>query len=231
MKQKKSQDGEVVDGLPVVTDGRRARGARRRPVVPAVQAAALAATGFVAGAATVAVVSRHRTKQALKKRKSTARSARSSRRTRSWSTSTCCAGIERPRPRGRHAALGPFRLGPASLDGLTRRRGDGLVRLLHVDGEPVVVAVVRRRCSPRARAPRRRRATGIARMRFARRDRRRPGRVPRALPRRPGDRPRGPRAARGCACAATRTRGRRSTWAITEQLIDMPSARPRSSAA
>ena len=34
-----------------------------------------------------------------------------------------------------------FRLGPASLDGLTRRRGDGLVRLLHVDGAPVVVAV------------------------------------------------------------------------------------------
>ena len=38
-----------------------------------------------------------------------------------------------------------FRLGPPSLDGLTRRRGDGLVRLLHVDGAPVVVAVVRRR--------------------------------------------------------------------------------------
>jgi 3-methyladenine DNA glycosylase/8-oxoguanine DNA glycosylase len=32
-----------------------------------------------------------------------------------------------------------FRLGPPSLDGLTRRRGDGLVRLLHVDGSPVVV--------------------------------------------------------------------------------------------
>ena len=38
--------------------------------VPAVQVAALAATGFVAGAATVAVVSRHRTKRAAKKRKS-----------------------------------------------------------------------------------------------------------------------------------------------------------------
>ena len=37
---------------------------RPRRRVPAVQAAALAATGFVAGAATVAVVSRRRTKRA-----------------------------------------------------------------------------------------------------------------------------------------------------------------------
>jgi DNA-3-methyladenine glycosylase II len=34
-----------------------------------------------------------------------------------------------------------FRLGRASLDGLLRRRGDGLIRLMHVDGSPVVVAV------------------------------------------------------------------------------------------
>jgi hypothetical protein len=62
------QDAEVVDGLPVVTD---AGVLEERPsaAVPAVQAAALAATGFVAGAATVAVVSRHRTKKAAKKRK------------------------------------------------------------------------------------------------------------------------------------------------------------------
>jgi 3-methyladenine DNA glycosylase/8-oxoguanine DNA glycosylase len=33
-----------------------------------------------------------------------------------------------------------FRLGRASMDGLLRRRGDGLVRLLHVGGAPVVVA-------------------------------------------------------------------------------------------
>ena len=39
--------------------------------MPAVQAAALAATGFVAGAATVAVVSRRRTKRRAKKRKKT----------------------------------------------------------------------------------------------------------------------------------------------------------------
>jgi DNA-3-methyladenine glycosylase II len=35
----------------------------------------------------------------------------------------------------------PFRLGPPSLDGLLRRRGDGLMRLTHVAGDPVVVAV------------------------------------------------------------------------------------------
>ena len=59
-------DAEVVDGLPVVAADVELE--RARPVVvPARQAAALAATGFVAGAATVAVVSRHRTKKALKK--------------------------------------------------------------------------------------------------------------------------------------------------------------------
>ena len=34
-----------------------------------------------------------------------------------------------------------FRLGRASMDGLLRRRGDGLIRMLHAHGEPVVVAV------------------------------------------------------------------------------------------
>ena len=42
---------------------------RPAATVPAVQAAALAATGFVAGAATVAVVSRARTRRAARKRK------------------------------------------------------------------------------------------------------------------------------------------------------------------
>ena len=62
------QEGEVVDGLPVVTE---AGVLEERPAaaVPAVQAAALAATGFVAGAATVAVVSRARTRRAARKRK------------------------------------------------------------------------------------------------------------------------------------------------------------------
>lgn len=59
-----------------------------------------------------------------------------------------------------------FRLGPPSPDGLTRRRGDGLVRLLHVDGAPVVVAasgvVFAARAHEEAAA-----REGIARMRFA----------------------------------------------------------------
>jgi len=67
-------EGEVVDGLPVVAEdddtgvleGRLAPGGLS---VPTVHAAALAATGFVAGAATVAVVSRRRSRKAAKKRK------------------------------------------------------------------------------------------------------------------------------------------------------------------
>ena len=63
---------EVVDGLPVVTEGgvvQERPAAGSVVTVPAVQVAALAATGFVAGAATVAAVSRHRTKKAARKRK------------------------------------------------------------------------------------------------------------------------------------------------------------------
>jgi hypothetical protein len=56
-----SEEGEVVDGLPVVAEPRVLEPARVGQV-PAVQAAALAATGFVAGAATVAVVHRRRTR-------------------------------------------------------------------------------------------------------------------------------------------------------------------------
>ncbi len=59
-----------------------------------------------------------------------------------------------------------FRLGPPSLDGLTRRHGDGLVRLLHVDGAPVVVAVSGAVFAARAASEAVARA-GIARMRFA----------------------------------------------------------------
>jgi hypothetical protein len=52
-------EGEVVDGLPVVAEPRVIEPVRVGQV-PAVQAAALAATGFMAGAATVAVVHRRR---------------------------------------------------------------------------------------------------------------------------------------------------------------------------
>jgi DNA-3-methyladenine glycosylase II len=64
----------------------------------------------------------------------------------------------------------PFRLPLPSRDGLLRRRGDGLVRLLHVGGEPVVVALAVRgaRVVFAARAATEPAAcVGIARMRFA----------------------------------------------------------------
>ena len=69
MGEEEVTDVEIVDGLPVVAEEPGVLEERALVSVPAVQAAALAATGFVAGAATVAVVSRRRTKRALKKRK------------------------------------------------------------------------------------------------------------------------------------------------------------------
>jgi hypothetical protein len=60
-------EGEVVDGLPVVAEPRAVEAAR--PLVPARQAAALAATGFVAGAATVAVVHRRRSRVSRRRRR------------------------------------------------------------------------------------------------------------------------------------------------------------------
>jgi hypothetical protein len=61
-------EGEEVDGLPVVAEARPIERAQAA-LVPARQAAALAATGFVAGAATVAVVSRRRAKVNGRKRR------------------------------------------------------------------------------------------------------------------------------------------------------------------
>ena len=61
-------DGEVVDGLPVPATHGPIQVAPPA-MVPARQAAALAATGFVAGAATVAVVSRRRGRVMRRKRK------------------------------------------------------------------------------------------------------------------------------------------------------------------
>jgi hypothetical protein len=60
-------EGEIVDGLPVISEPRVIESTRA--VVPARQAAALAATGFVAGAATVAVVSRRRSRVPRRRRK------------------------------------------------------------------------------------------------------------------------------------------------------------------
>jgi hypothetical protein len=52
---------EVVDGLPVVAEAYEIE-VTRPALVPARQAAALAATGFVAGACTVAMVQHRRTR-------------------------------------------------------------------------------------------------------------------------------------------------------------------------
>jgi DNA-3-methyladenine glycosylase II len=65
----------------------------------------------------------------------------------------------------------PFRLGGGSADGLTRRRGHALQRLLRVDGAPVLVGVVQPAAdrvlfAARAATEEAARA-GIARMRFA----------------------------------------------------------------
>ena len=67
MSQFEEDEGEIVDGLPVVAPPRSVEVSR--PLVPARQAAALAATGFVAGAATVAVVHRRRTRVARRRRR------------------------------------------------------------------------------------------------------------------------------------------------------------------
>jgi hypothetical protein len=67
VSQFEEDEGEIVDGLPVVADARPNEPAR--PLVPARQAAALAATGFVAGAATVAVVHRRRSRAPRRRRR------------------------------------------------------------------------------------------------------------------------------------------------------------------
>jgi DNA-3-methyladenine glycosylase II len=65
----------------------------------------------------------------------------------------------------------PFRLGGGSMDGLMRRRGAALQRLLRIDGEPVLVGVVQPAADRVLFAARAGTETaahaGIARMRFA----------------------------------------------------------------
>jgi len=60
---------EVVDGLPVVANHTRVLESSEPAPLPARQAAALAATGFAAGAVTVAVVTRRRARRPARKRK------------------------------------------------------------------------------------------------------------------------------------------------------------------
>ena len=63
---------EVVDAVPVLAESRELAPFAARP---AVQAAAVAATGFVAVAATIAVMRRRGARKALRRRKRTSRPA------------------------------------------------------------------------------------------------------------------------------------------------------------
>jgi hypothetical protein len=63
---------ELVDGLPVLAEVRAIEPATPA-ILPAVQAAAAAATGFVAGAATLALVRRHSTRKQSRTRRVSAR--------------------------------------------------------------------------------------------------------------------------------------------------------------
>lgn len=65
---------ETVDGLPVLAEV-RAIEPTPPPGFPAVQAAAVAATGFVAGAATVALVRRHTQRRLARAQRSAPRRA------------------------------------------------------------------------------------------------------------------------------------------------------------
>jgi hypothetical protein len=58
---------EAVDGIPVLAEV-RAIEAAPSPALPAVQAAAAAATGFVAGAAALALMRRHATRKLARSR-------------------------------------------------------------------------------------------------------------------------------------------------------------------
>ena len=60
---------EVIDGLPVVAAHTRVLERSESAMLPARQAAALAATGFAAGAVTAAVVTRRRASRPARRRK------------------------------------------------------------------------------------------------------------------------------------------------------------------
>jgi hypothetical protein len=61
------QEEEIVDGLPVLAEVRAIEPASPA-TLPAVQAAAAAATGFVAGAATIALLRRHSARKVARAR-------------------------------------------------------------------------------------------------------------------------------------------------------------------
>jgi hypothetical protein len=67
--EEEPEQGEVVDGFPVPAEPAGVLEPAAPVLVPARQAAALAATGFVAGAATVAVVHRRRSRAPRRRRR------------------------------------------------------------------------------------------------------------------------------------------------------------------
>ena len=69
------QDEETVDGFPVLAEVRPIERASSAVALPAVQAAAAAATGFVAGAATVAIVRRRSARKLARTQRSVPRRA------------------------------------------------------------------------------------------------------------------------------------------------------------
>jgi hypothetical protein len=68
-------EDEAVEGLPVLADEARPLGRGSSAGLPAVQAAAVAATGFVAGAATVALVKRRAARKVARSGRSGTRRA------------------------------------------------------------------------------------------------------------------------------------------------------------
>ncbi len=68
------EDEEIVDGLPVLAEVRPVAGPPPA-ALPAVQTAAVAATGFVAGAATFALLRRHSARRILRAQRSAPRRA------------------------------------------------------------------------------------------------------------------------------------------------------------
>ena len=63
------EEGEVVDGLPVLADQPKAVVSAAPTLLPAKQAAAMAAGSFAVGAATMALAHRRKVKKAVKRRK------------------------------------------------------------------------------------------------------------------------------------------------------------------
>ena len=194
-------DEEVVDGLPVLAEVRAVE--RAAPAqLPVVQAAAVAATGFVAGAADAGAGQAPQRPQARPWPWVPAGSADAAdrrqphvrgRRPPGRQAGRVTGEVARAEVRPPWAFSLPLRNG---MDGLTRARRGVLERLLHHGDEPVLVRVAqpsRDRVVFVARAERPRRG-GVGGGADAAVARRRPGpqEVPRSLSLRSADRARGP---------------------------------------